>query len=51
MLTGKMDFRIGNDRRSMVAGDVAVIPGNTEHEGIFGIFPEDTNAQSVVGGA
>jgi len=48
VLTGKMDFRIGNDWRSMVAGDVAVIPGNTEHEGIF---PEDTNAQSVVGGA
>ena len=24
MLKGKMDFRIGNDRRSMVAGDVAV---------------------------
>ena len=35
MLKGKMDFRIGNDRRSMVAGDVAVIPGNVEHEGIF----------------
>ena len=34
MLKGKMDFRIGNDRRSMVAGDVAVIPGNVEHEGI-----------------
>jgi quercetin dioxygenase-like cupin family protein len=48
MLEGKMDFRIGNDRKSMVSGDVAVIPGNTEHEGIF---PEDTNAQSVVGGA
>ncbi len=35
MLKGKMDFRIGDDRRSMVAGDVAVIPGNVEHEGIF----------------
>ena len=35
MLKGKMDFRIGNDRRSMVAGDVAVIPRNVEHEGIF----------------
>jgi quercetin dioxygenase-like cupin family protein len=36
MLKGKMDFRIGNDRRSMVAGDVAVIPGNVEHEGSSG---------------
>ena len=35
MLKGKMDFRIGNEKRSMLAGDVAVIPGNTEHEGIF----------------
>ncbi len=35
MLKGKMDFRIGNERRSMVAGDVAVIPGGVEHEGFF----------------
>src|ERR1700722_8383677 len=33
MLNGRMDFRIGNDRRWMIAGDVAVIPGNVEHEG------------------
>jgi quercetin dioxygenase-like cupin family protein len=39
MLKGRMDFRIGNDRRSMVTGDVAVIPSNVEHEGFF---PEDT---------
>src|SRR6266699_4326950 len=26
MLKGKMDFRIGNERRSMIGGDVAVIP-------------------------
>jgi quercetin dioxygenase-like cupin family protein len=44
MLKGKMDFRIGNDRRSMVAGDVAVIPGNVEHEGIF---PEDTEVVDI----
>jgi quercetin dioxygenase-like cupin family protein len=44
MLNGKMDFRIGNDRRSMVAGDVAVIPGNVEHEGIF---PEDTDVVDI----
>jgi quercetin dioxygenase-like cupin family protein len=39
MLKGKMDFRIGNERRSMVAGDIAVIPAGVEHEGFF---PEDT---------
>jgi quercetin dioxygenase-like cupin family protein len=44
MLKGKMDFRIGNDRKSMVSGDVAVIPGNTEHEGIF---PEDTEVIDI----
>jgi hypothetical protein len=33
-----MDFRIGSDRRSMIGGDVAVIPGDIEHEGFF---PED----------
>jgi unsaturated pyranuronate lyase len=35
MLKGKMDFRIGNERRIMVAGDIAVIPGGVEHEGLF----------------
>jgi quercetin dioxygenase-like cupin family protein len=44
MLKGKMYFRIGNDRKSMVSGDVAVIPGNTEHEGIF---PEDTEVIDI----
>jgi hypothetical protein len=39
MLNGKMDFRIGTDRRSMVAGDVAMIPGDTEHEGLFQRIP------------
>ena len=39
MLTGKMDFRIGDDKRTMVPGDIAVIPGGIEHEGFF---PEDT---------
>ena len=39
MLKGKMDFRIGDERRSMGAGDVAVIPSGVEHEGFF---PEDT---------
>jgi quercetin dioxygenase-like cupin family protein len=39
MLKGKMDFRIGDERRVMAAGDIAVIPGGVEHEGSF---PEDT---------
>ena len=42
MLKGRMDFRIGSDRRSMIAGDLAVIPGNVEHEGFF---PEDSTIQ------
>jgi quercetin dioxygenase-like cupin family protein len=44
MLKGRMDFRIRNDRQSMIAGDVAVIPGNVEHEGFF---PEETEVVDV----
>jgi quercetin dioxygenase-like cupin family protein len=44
MLRGRMDFRIGNERRSMSAGDIAVISGETEHEGFF---PEDTEVVDV----
>jgi quercetin dioxygenase-like cupin family protein len=44
ILNGRMDFRIGSDRRSMIAGDVAVIPGNIEHEGFF---PEDTEVVDI----
>lgn len=40
MITGSMDFRIGNEKRTMTAGDVAVIPAGVEHEGYF---PEDTD--------
>jgi quercetin dioxygenase-like cupin family protein len=35
MISGRMDFRIGNEHRIMRAGDVAVIPGGIEHEGWF----------------
>ena len=35
MVKGTMDFRIGNDKRTMKPGDVAVIPGGVEHEGYF----------------
>lgn len=38
IVRGKMDFRIGDERRVMGPGDVAVIPGGVEHEGWF---PED----------
>ncbi len=38
VLKGKLELRIGDERRSMSAGDLAVIPGGVEHEGFF---PED----------
>jgi quercetin dioxygenase-like cupin family protein len=44
MLKGRMDFRIGDKRHSMTAGDLAVIPGDTEHEGFF---PEDTEVVDI----
>jgi len=52
MLKGRMDFRIGNDRRSMIAGDIAVIPGNVEHEGFLSCErhrPQTTSAQKISG--
>jgi quercetin dioxygenase-like cupin family protein len=44
MLSGRMDFRIGDDMRSCAAGDFAVIPGGVEHEAWF---PEDTQVIDV----
>jgi quercetin dioxygenase-like cupin family protein len=44
MIAGKMDFRIGSDSRSMTARDVAVIPSNMEHEGVF---REDTEVVDI----
>jgi len=44
MLKGKMEFRIGGERRLMGPGDVAVIPGSVEHEAWF---PEDSEAIDV----
>jgi quercetin dioxygenase-like cupin family protein len=32
MVSGKLDVRIGTERRMMVPGDIAVIPGGVEHE-------------------
>jgi quercetin dioxygenase-like cupin family protein len=39
MVKGTMDFRIGDEKRTMKPGDVAVIPGGVEHEAYF---PEDS---------
>jgi quercetin dioxygenase-like cupin family protein len=44
MLKGKMEFRIGEERRMCGPGDIAVIPGGVEHEGWF---HEDTEVIDV----
>jgi quercetin dioxygenase-like cupin family protein len=46
MLKGKMDFRIGDERRTCGAGEFGVIPGGVEHEAWF---PEDTEVIDVFG--
>ena len=35
MLTGRMEFRLGTERRICSQGDVVVIPGGTDHEAWF----------------
>jgi quercetin dioxygenase-like cupin family protein len=44
MLSGRMEFRLGDDRRTCRPGDVGVIPGGVEHEAWF---PEDTEVVDV----
>jgi quercetin dioxygenase-like cupin family protein len=44
MIKGKMDFRLGGERRMCGPGDVGVIPGGVEHEAWF---PEDTEVIDV----
>jgi quercetin dioxygenase-like cupin family protein len=44
MLKGKMEFRLGDERRTCLPGDIVVIPGGVEHEGFF---PEDTEVIDV----
>jgi quercetin dioxygenase-like cupin family protein len=44
MLSGRMDFRLGEEKRTCVAGDVGLIPGGVEHEAWF---PEDTEVIDV----
>ena len=40
MIKGTMDFRIGDEKRTMKPGDVAVIPGGVEHEAYFPVDSE-----------
>jgi quercetin dioxygenase-like cupin family protein len=35
MLKGKMEFRMGNEKRTCGPGDIVVIPGGVEHEAWF----------------
>lgn len=44
MLKGKMEFRLGDEKRICGPGDVVVIPGGVEHEAYF---PEDTEVIDV----
>ena len=44
VLKGRMEFRLGSERRMCRAGDIAVIPGGVEHEAWF---PEDTEVIDV----
>jgi quercetin dioxygenase-like cupin family protein len=44
VISGRMDFRVGGERRMCRAGDVGVIPGGVEHEAWF---PEDTEVVDV----
>lgn len=44
MLSGRMEFTLAGEKRTCVAGDLAVIPGNTPHEAYF---PEDTEVIDI----
>jgi quercetin dioxygenase-like cupin family protein len=44
LITGKMDFRLGDERRMCGPGDLGVIPGGVVHEAWF---PEDTEIVDV----
>jgi quercetin dioxygenase-like cupin family protein len=44
VLKGRMDFRLGSERRTCLPGDLGVIPGGVEHEAWF---PEDTEVVDV----
>ncbi len=44
VISGKMDFRLGTERKMCGAGDLGVIPGGVEHEAWF---PEATEVIDV----
>lgn len=44
MLSGKMEFRLGDEERTCGPGDVVVIPAGVEHEAFF---PEDTEVIDI----
>jgi quercetin dioxygenase-like cupin family protein len=44
VLSGKMEFDLAGDKRTCVAGDLGVIPGNTPHAAYF---PEDTEVIDI----
>ena len=44
MISGRMEFDLDGDKRTCVAGDCGVIPGNTPHEAFFS---EDTEVIDV----
>ena len=44
MLSGRMEFRLGTEKRMCGAGDLGVIPGGVEHEAWF---HEDTEVIDV----
>ena len=44
VVSGKMDFRLGTERRMCGPGDMGVIAGGVEHEAWF---PEDTEVWDV----
>ncbi|MBI3454715.1 MAG: cupin domain-containing protein [Candidatus Rokubacteria bacterium] len=44
MLSGKMEFRLGDERRTCGPGAIGVIPGGVEHEAWF---PEDAEVIDI----
>jgi quercetin dioxygenase-like cupin family protein len=44
MLSGKMEFRLGNERKTCGPGDVGIIPAGVEHEAWF---PVDTEVIDI----
>jgi quercetin dioxygenase-like cupin family protein len=44
VISGRMEFRLGHERRMCHPGDLGVVPGGVEHEAWF---PEDTDVIDV----